>query len=215
MKNTLNFAEAFRRGDDYPRKLLDIGCGLCLEGEDIIVRGIALVGVDQDGEAIRKAQERLPEADFFTADAALWPAGTATRFDAVLMRRPDLIFRSENWHSVFRRIQYVLKEGGRVIVTTPGRSEAELAAKWLRESAGNVRLTEINEAEEAFLVSAEDFITMGKRENDISRLIQNLAWEDDEPQMVCDLRTGQCTMITDKEENENENRYTEKGYDKA
>ncbi|MGI6178134.1 MAG: class I SAM-dependent methyltransferase [Eubacterium sp.] len=215
MNDTLNFAEAFRRGDDYPRKLLDIGCGLCLEGEDIIACGTSLVGVDQDGETIRKAQNRLPEADFFTADAALWLAGTATRFDAVLMRRPDLIFRSENWHAVFRRIPYVLKEGGRVIVTTPGRSEAELAAKWLRESAGNVRLTEINEAEEAFLVSAEDFMTMEKKENDRTRLIQDLAWEDDEPHPVCDLRTGQCTMITDKEENENENIYTERESDKT
>lgn len=210
MMNTPDFAGAF----GYPGTLLDIGCGACIEGESIIAGGIALTGIDQDGETIREVRERLPEGNFITADAAHWLAETDQCFDAVLVRRPDLMFRPENWHAVFQRLSGVLKEGGKVIVTTPGRSEAGIASKWLRESADTVRLTEINEEEEGFLVSAENIKAVKENENDRSRLIQDLSW-DDAPRMICDLRTGRCTVIKEKEERENEKRHTEKGSDKA
>ena len=215
MKGALNFAGAFRRGKKYPETLLDIGCGLCREGEELLARGIALTGIDQDGETIRSVQKRLPAGHFIAADAAAWLAGTDRRYDAVLIRRPDLIFRSANWHAVFQRIPYVLKEGGRVIVTTPGRSEAGLAAKWLRESADPVDLMETGEPEEGFWVRAENWKAEPQKKNERSSLIQDLAWEDDAPQRICDLRTGLCTGITDQEETENENRNTGKESDEA
>lgn len=211
----LNFAEAFRRKDRYPQTLLDIGCGMCFEGEILLSRGIALTGIDQDGETIRQVRKRLSAGNFITADAAQWMAGAGHRYDAILIRRPDLIFRSENWHAVFQRIPYVLEEGGRVIVTTPGRSESELAAKWLRESAETVRLKEIDEVEEAFLISAENVKAIKQIDDERNLLIQKLAWEDDAPQMMCDLRTGLCTVITDKEETVHENANQEQESDKA
>ena len=204
-----DFAEEFRREGTYPERVLDIGCGPCPEGEQFLAHGIHLTGVDQDGETIRNVQRRLPKGEFVTADAAIWLEATARRYDAILIRRPDLIFRSRNWHAVFQKIPSVLKPGGSVIVTTPGRSEAGMCAKWLRELADQVHLSETGFSEEAFLVRAEDFKETDKKKNDRTRLIQDLSWEEDQPAMVCDLRTGQCTAITDKEETENENEYTE------
>lgn len=210
MISMLDFAEMYRRDGRYPQSLLDIGCGPCLEGEQLLAHGISLTGIDQDGETIRYVQKRLPGGIFVTADAALWLAGTDCRYDAILIRRPDLIFRSENWHSVFRRMPFVLKKGGRVIVTTPGQSEAGICMKWFREIADKVCVSRTGESEEAFSVSAEEFRKTDKKNNDRNTLIQELSWEDDRPQMVCDLRTGRCTVIMDKEETTNENKHTGK-----
>jgi trans-aconitate methyltransferase len=203
----LNFAEEFRRENNYPENLLDIGCGPCLEGEQLLAHGISLTGVDQDGETILEVQKRLPGGKFVTADAAIWLQKADTRFDAILIRRPDLIFRSENWHSVFRMIPLVLKPDGRVVVTTPGQSEAGMCAEWLRETAEKVSVSRTGISEEAFLVKADDFREKEKEKEEpsgVNRLIQDLSWEDDQPYMVCDLRTGQCTVVTDKEDNTNE-----------
>lgn len=199
MISMMNFAEMFRREGRYPEKLLDIGCGPCPEGEQLLAHGISLTGVDQDGETIAGDAERLPGGKFVTSDAAVWMAKADRQYDAILIRRPDLIFRSENWHAVFRRIPGVLKRGGCVIVTTPGRSEAGMCVKWLREIADEVRLENTGESEEAFLVRAENFREMDQEDNDRNRLIQDLSWEDDRPHMVCDLRTGLCTAITEEE----------------
>lgn len=193
----LNFAELFRREGKYPENLLDIGCGPCAEGEQLLAHGIFLTGVDQDEETIRSVRRHLPEGRFMTADAAVWLAEEVRQYDAILIRRPDLIFRSGNWHSVFRRIPFVLNQGGRVIVTTPGSGEAGICEKWLREIAEKVCISETGISEEAFLVRAEDFRETDEKDRDRNHLIQSLSWEDDQPHMVCDLRTGICTAITD------------------
>lgn len=210
MITVLELADEFLREGKYPESLLDIGCGPCFEGEDLISRGIALTGIDQDEETVGRVQERLPEGRFITADAAVWLRETDSRYDAVLVRRPDLIFRSQNWHAVFQRIPLVLDPDGMVIVTTPGQSEAGMCEKWLRETADKVSVSKIGHAEEAFLVKAEEIRKTDEKGNDMNSLIQSLSWEDDQPHMVCDLRTGLCTVVTDKEKGENKNEDTEK-----
>lgn len=213
----LDLAEKFLNDGKYPESLLDIGCGPCPEGEQLLARGISLTGVDQDGETIREVRRRLPEGKFVTADAAFWLEDAGREYDAILIRRPDLIFRSENWHTVFRRIPLVLKQGGRVIATTPGQSEAGTCAGWLREIADEVSISETGEPEEMFMVTAEDIKEKDKEKekNSIDSLIQSLSWEDDRPQMVCDLRTGKCTAVTDEEEINDEDEYTGKEQHKA
>lgn len=196
----LDFAGLLSQEDRVPECVLDLGCGMCPEGEQFLSRGISLTGVDQDGETIQNVQTRLPEGTFVTADAALWLRRTSSRYDAVLIRRPDLIFRSGNWHSVFQRLPSVLKPGGRVMVTTPGRSEAGICQKWLQETADTVSCSRTGEPEEEYLVRAENFRIQDEKDNERDRLIQSLSWEDDRPQMVCDLRTGRCTAVPEKEE---------------
>jgi trans-aconitate methyltransferase len=196
----LDFAALFQKKEKYPHSLLDIGCGPCLEGEQLLARGITLTGIDQDGETIGKVQERLPEGKFITADAAFWLDKTQNRYDAILVRRPDLIFRSENWKRVFELLPSVLKPGGSVIVTTPGQSEATMCAKWLRNAAENVRMILTGISEESFMVKADHFKKVEKQDNSKNKLIQELSWEDDQPALVCDLRTGRCTVFTNKED---------------
>jgi SAM-dependent methyltransferase len=191
--------ELLKKDGRYPEKILDIGCGPCLEGERILDKGISLTGIDQDEETIERVRERLPRGVFIAADAARWleqADGEKDKYDAVLLRRPDLIFRSENWYQVFRRLPKVIREGGRAVVTTPGESEARLCGKWLSETADAVERSETGIDEEGFVVTAEDFVKNTGEEIDDARasLIRSLSWEDDRPGLVCDVRTGKCTV---------------------
>lgn len=198
----LDFAELFKRNGRFPETLLDIGCGLCLEGEEILERGISLTGIDQDGETMQSVQKRLPKGEFFTADAALWLGRQNCKFEAVLLRRPDLIFRTQNWHQVFQQLPAVLDRNGRAIVTTPGESEARLCEKWLRETADVVERSATGIAEEEYIMTAEHFRQEEKDKRRQNSLIQRLSWEDEQPCMVCDLRTGRCTAAADMEKTE-------------
>lgn len=191
------FYKTLPAGGKYPKTLLDIGCGSCPEGEQILSSGIDLTGVDQDGETIRKVRRRLPQGAFAAADAAFWLDKQERHYEAVLIRRPDVIFRSENWHQVFRRLPKVLGDNGRVVVTTPGESEAGLCEKWLRETADTVRRSAAGNAEEAWIVTAADLRKTEEEENSRGSFIQSLSWEEDRPRMVCDLRTGRCTTASD------------------
>lgn len=194
-----DIVEAFRHNGRLPHTLLDIGCGPCEEGERILSDGIFLTGIDQDGETIREVQKRLPTARFVTADAARWLPVQDRKYKAVLIRRPDVIFRSANWHQIFQLLPHILYQNSRVVVTTPGRSEAGICEKWLREMAGTVKRSRIDMTEEEFMITAENFKRTDQKESSQNNLICNLAWEDEEPHMVCDLRKGRCTIISDDE----------------
>jgi trans-aconitate methyltransferase len=192
----LDFIKLFRRDGNLPQTLLDIGCGSCPEGEQFLENGISLTGIDQDGETIETVRQRLRQGRFVTADAACWLQKQEGKYAAILIRRPDVIFRSENWHTVFRLLPKVLRKNGRVVVTTPGESEARLCEKWLRETAGTVNRITAGAAEEGFIMTAEDFKPTITQETPQGSLIQRLSWEDDQPYLVCDLRTGQCTVVS-------------------
>ena len=194
-----------------PLSLLDVGCGPCEEGEALLGAGVELTGLDQDGETIQRARGRLGGARLIAADAAWWLARTHERFDVVLMRRPDLFMRPQNWRQVFSAVQRAVAEDGEVIVTTPGEGEARLVRKWLEEGFSEVELTRTDWREEGFIVSARekrevderpasevqglDVEAPGTPDGTMGGLAQSLAWEDDEPVLICDLRTGVCTTV--------------------
>lgn len=190
-----------REGADYRPRVLDLGCGPCEEGDALLAAGARLTCVDQDGETNALVRERIPEAEVVTADAAQWLAAGRGPYDAVLVRRPDLFHRVRNWQQVFDLIPAVLAPGGRVVVTTPGRGEARLVERWLSGYSGTVTEIETGTAEEGYAIVAENVRKVeapdgSLRDNERASLVQSLMWEDDEPAMVCDVRTGKCTMVS-------------------
>jgi SAM-dependent methyltransferase len=201
----LGATPAERGGADGRLRVLDLGCGTCEEGESLLAAGVELTCVDQDGETIARLRQRIPEADLVAADAAQWLAAGNGPFDVVLMRRPDLFHRARNWRQAFDLLPGVLAPEGRVVVTTPGEGEARLAERWLAELAATVRVTKTDEAEEGFAIVAEDMrkaeapddTTGSPRDDGRASLVRSLAWEGDEPAMVCDVRTGTCTVVSD------------------
>jgi trans-aconitate methyltransferase len=201
----LGVAFAGGGADDRPR-VLDVGCGPCEEGESLLEAGVRLTCIDQDGETISRVRQRISEAELVAADAAQWLAAGHGPYDVVLMRRPDLFHRARSWRQVFRLLPKALAPDGRVVVTTPGRGEARLAERWLAELAGTVNVAETDEEEEGFAIVAEDMRkaeapddTAGDpRDDERASLVRSLAWEGDEPAMVCDVRTGRCTVVSDE-----------------
>ena len=169
-----------------PLSVLDIGCGLCTEAEELVQSGIELTGIDQDGETIEKNRQRMPNVNWIVGDAAHWH--TDQVYDAVLIRRPDILMRPQSWQAVFRRLPEWTQ--GPVIVTTFGKSEAKTAEQALNKIAGKVTCRQTNDPEDSYVIQAED-IQKPQKTND---LVQSLSW-DDQPGMVCDVRTGKCTPL--------------------
>ncbi|MCS6963371.1 MAG: class I SAM-dependent methyltransferase [Thermoflexus sp.] len=118
-------------------RLLDVGCGTAEEAGEFLASGrvVDFLGVDLDEGAIAQARARWPEARWICADAARLSSKTlGGRFDAILIRRPDLLLQPARWRRVFRRLSEWLRPGGWIIVTVIGDGEAELARRWLEEA---------------------------------------------------------------------------------
>ncbi len=117
-------------------RVLDIGCGAAEEAGELLASGRVrdFLGVDLDEGAIAEARARWPGARFVCADAARLSPGRIGRFDAILIRRPDLLAQPGRWRQVFARLPVWLSPGGRVILTLIGEGEARLARRWLEEA---------------------------------------------------------------------------------
>lgn len=137
-----------------PRRLLDLGCSLCPEGEELLAAGVTLVGIDQDEETIRAVRRRLPQGRFLAMDAGDFRP--RERFSVVLLRRPDLLCGARSWRRVFACLPGWLAPGGAVLITTLGTAERDLALAWLREAgAERISCRESEEQSEPFLIRAE------------------------------------------------------------
>lgn len=176
-----------------PLRLLDIGCGTCTEGEQLVESGIDLTGIDQDGVTLAAVRARLPQGTFLTMNAADFDAKES--FDVILLRRPDLVLGARTWQRIFGRLAQWLTPTGLVVVTTPGQVEAKLAQRWLHESgAQKVVMTMTDHEDERYLLQVSELAEAQADEGQPTTMISNLRWsEDDEPVLACDLKTGTCS----------------------
>jgi SAM-dependent methyltransferase len=115
-----------------PLRVLDLGCGECLEAEALLAAGVGVTAVDIDEAAVDSARARVANATFACEDASV--ARVGGELDVVLLRRPDLAAQPDRWQKVFLSLRQSLVAAGQVIVTTPGRREADLARRWLEGS---------------------------------------------------------------------------------
>jgi len=188
-----------------PLALLDIGCGECLEGRALVEAGVRLTGIDQDEVAIREARRCLPEATFASGDATDPPVAWWGRFDAVLIRRPDLFAQPGRWQQVFAALPAYLTKSGTVIVTTVSAAEADLAERWLRES--KILITTAEEA--PIMDEARILVGYGVRETppagpkpaQAAPRISIIKWDADDAALgpICDMETGLCTDPDEEE----------------
>lgn len=164
--------------------LLEIGCGTANETGLLLDSGrvAEFVGVDLDETAIVRARARWPQATFLCADAANLPAEYWGRFDAILIRRPDLFVQPERWRHVFATLPRLLRPEARVIVTLIGAAETSVAREWLETNGLRV----IHDAEQPG--SGEPRLIVA--EISLPALIR---LDDDAADgMYCDALTGEC-----------------------
>lgn len=72
------------------RSVLDAGCGTGRVGRELARRGLAVVGIDIDGEMLARARRKAPDVDWRLADLATVEAGRT--FDAVVAAGNVMIF---------------------------------------------------------------------------------------------------------------------------
>ena len=193
-------------GRDRDIALLDIGCGRCEEAAELLKHGVHLTGIDLDGKTLASLQKLYPDARFITGDAAQWLLMQDETFDVILIRRPDAAQRPRSWQQVFDHLAGALKQGGKVIVTSPGRQEIHMCQRWLEENGADTVMKKLDLAEEGYLMKAEN---LKKKSRQINGLLKELAWNEEEVQFVCDLRTGRCTAVNSSDDKDTKEEKTD------
>jgi 2-polyprenyl-3-methyl-5-hydroxy-6-metoxy-1,4-benzoquinol methylase len=123
---------ALVRAIGTPRTVLDVGCGIGLNGAAARRTGAAVTGIETDPRALAEARKRLDEVlevditDAAAVRAALGPAegeaprkgeGPGRRFDLVLLA--DVLEHVVDPQAVLRRFAGYLAEDGQLLVSLP------------------------------------------------------------------------------------------------
>jgi|HubBroStandDraft_1064217.scaffolds.fasta_scaffold51390_5 SAM-dependent methyltransferase len=108
------------------RRVLDVGCGPGLYAEELARRGAQVVGLDQSGEMVRLASQRVPAAEFRVHDLAeplTWLPEAS--FDLAVM--PLVLHHLDDRTGALREVRRVLRPGGSLVLSTHHPT-----ADWLR-----------------------------------------------------------------------------------
>lgn len=109
---------ALARAVGRPRTVLDVGCGIGLNGAVAKAKGARVVGIELDPDRAARARERLDEV--LTVDLetdALERALAGRRFDLILFG--DVLEHLRDPGTLLRRLVPHLEDGGHVVVSLP------------------------------------------------------------------------------------------------
>jgi 2-polyprenyl-3-methyl-5-hydroxy-6-metoxy-1,4-benzoquinol methylase len=129
----MNDYEPGERWDVYcamptnPASILDVGCGTGHGFATYMKRGVEVVGVDIDEEALREARDQLSEARLFDVTVEPWPERWRGHFDVVAFC--DCLEHLRDPWAVLKRVREVLAPGGRVVSSIPNVRQIRIVAK--------------------------------------------------------------------------------------
>ena len=110
-----------------PGTVLDAGCGTGRVGRELARRGVAVAGVDIDGEMLGTARSKAPEVEWILGDLASIDLGR--RFDAIVMAGNVMIFLApDSEAAVVANLAHHLRPDGVLIAgfqLQPGRLAIE------------------------------------------------------------------------------------------
>ena len=110
------FLRALRLASPQAReRLLDVGCAQGEFAAAAVGLDLEVAGVDLNAEAIQRARERVPSAEFYCGE--LDPTVVGPNWDIVTMF--DFIEHVRDPVAVLKRAGTVLGPGGRLLVSTP------------------------------------------------------------------------------------------------
>jgi SAM-dependent methyltransferase len=110
--------------DDLPPRVLNVGCGTYPSAQTLrdALPSWTLVGVDIDGDALRRA--RCPDLHLVQADARDLPL--RARFGLVIIRHPDLYRSYTAWAQIVPSLRACLVPQGLLLITVYAPEEVEL-----------------------------------------------------------------------------------------
>jgi len=96
-------------------RILDVGCGYGRDCKFFIEQGFDVVGLDSSGEAIKLAEEFVPDGTFIKADATNMPFQDQA-FDVVFSHLfMHLLYRDDVRRKFLKECERVLRPGGLII----------------------------------------------------------------------------------------------------
>lgn len=110
-----------------PRAILDVGCGTGHGFASYRKRGVEIVGLDIDAEALCEARGAVSEARLFDVTADAWPERWRHRFDVVAFC--DCLEHLRDPWAVLKRMHEVLADGGRIVASIPNVRQVRILTK--------------------------------------------------------------------------------------
>jgi trans-aconitate methyltransferase len=110
------------------RVVLNVGCGTFPSARTLhgARPGWALVGVDVDENALRRARHTWPDLRLLCADAIHLSGLLRARFGLILVRHPDVIRHRATWSRIIAALPNLLAPGGVLLVTVYAPEEVEV-----------------------------------------------------------------------------------------
>jgi len=130
MLDELEFGErwdAFCALPPDPRSILDVGCGSGMGFQSLRRRGVRVVGVDHDRNAIATASQRLDEALLMDVETQPWPDRFLGTFDVVAFC--DCIEHLADPWRTLASVRSLLSPAGIVIASIPNLRQWRLIVK--------------------------------------------------------------------------------------
>lgn len=107
--------------------ILEIGSGLGYLTYSLNKAGYGTVGLDLSREAVGKAKERY--GDFYEAgDLFIVSKERPNRYDCIIMT--EILEHVENPKSFIEATLFMLKDGGKIIITTPNKTKSKKGIIW-------------------------------------------------------------------------------------
>jgi 2-polyprenyl-3-methyl-5-hydroxy-6-metoxy-1,4-benzoquinol methylase len=127
-------------GEIAGKRVLELGCGGGFMAREFALRGAQVTGIDYAEAGIRFGKRRYPELDLRTGSAyeltSTFAAGT---FDIVTLL--DVIEHMSDHEKLLDNIRYVLKPGGRLIISTDEDDSIWTKGLWMRLFQASTRFS--------------------------------------------------------------------------
>jgi 2-polyprenyl-3-methyl-5-hydroxy-6-metoxy-1,4-benzoquinol methylase len=110
-----------------PGSILDVGCGVGLGFQTFKRRGVRVVGIDNDPNAVRQAAENLSEAVLLDVERDPWPESFLGAFDVVAFC--DALEHLVDPWAALGKVRALLTEQGVVVASIPNVRQVRVVAK--------------------------------------------------------------------------------------
>jgi len=159
----MNYLDGKMYSSQTPVRILNVGCGQCLEGYALIDyfgkepygttyervklgtknEKVELIGIDLTSD-LRTAKEVNRNSEFLRMDAKTMEKYLNCIFDVVITRHPNVCHDTDNWKKIYEKILFLLNSDGILIITNYNQREFDKSLEIIEQLKYKVKVKEKN-----------------------------------------------------------------------